>query len=270
MSTELANTMSTRLETILDRLACPACRAALGTDGAQLKCTRCREAYPIDAGIPLLAGTGTAGAWQPQAATETSVPYQQGFLSIEGARHYRQVYEGKWSKRMTTRREIRVLTRIMAGLGRTSVLLDLPCGNGRVSAPLAASADLLVEADLGRGQVVLGRQLADWSTPTIWMTASAFQIPFGDGAVEGTVCNRLIHHLPSSEERAQLGWGQTASRCPVGRRYRADGAPLRCPCRRQSASLSDRLRSALCGAAQDAGMIGSNGTSLDFPAAIFH
>jgi SAM-dependent methyltransferase len=192
------------LPSLIPLLACPACRAELTLDGEQMICQGCRQPYEVLQGIPLFAGAGSASAWKPQADGETSEAYQQGFMAIEGARRYRRLYEGRLSKRLTTRRELSVLARILTRLGRTSVLLDLPSGNGRVSEPLAASTDLLIEADMGRGQVVLGRQLAEWTTPTTWMTASAFQIPLRDGAVEGVVCNRLIHHLPSVEERERL------------------------------------------------------------------
>jgi PHD/YefM family antitoxin component YafN of YafNO toxin-antitoxin module len=36
------------------------------------------------------------------------------------------------------------------------------------------------------------------------MTASAFQIPLRDSSVDGTVCVRLNHHLPTEAERQQL------------------------------------------------------------------
>lgn len=189
---------------ILDRLACPACRGAIANAPPALACTACGRTYPVEQGIPLFAGSGDSATWQPQEATETSVPYQQGFMDLEGARRYRRLYEGKLSKRLTTQRELRMLARILGQLGRAAELLDLPSGNGRVSGPLAAATDLLIEADVGFGQVLLGRQLADWTTPTAWMTASAFQIPLRNGAVEGVVCNRLVHHLPAPEERERL------------------------------------------------------------------
>jgi hypothetical protein len=36
------------------------------------------------------------------------------------------------------------------------------------------------------------------------MTASAFHIPLRDNAVDGTVCVRLAHHLPTAVERERL------------------------------------------------------------------
>ena len=36
------------------------------------------------------------------------------------------------------------------------------------------------------------------------MTASAFHIPLRDGAVDGTICIRLAHHLPTPAEQDRL------------------------------------------------------------------
>ena len=41
-------------------------------------------------------------------------------------------------------------------------------------------------------------------TQQIWMTASGFEIPLQDAAVDGTVCVRLNHHLPAAVERERL------------------------------------------------------------------
>lgn len=39
---------------VLDQLACPACRGALQLDGARLVCVACGRGYPIVDGIPAL------------------------------------------------------------------------------------------------------------------------------------------------------------------------------------------------------------------------
>jgi ubiquinone/menaquinone biosynthesis C-methylase UbiE len=64
--------------------------------------------------------------------------------------------------------------------------------------------ELLIEADIGVGQVLYGKRHSKLDTPQIWMTASAFHIPFRDNSVDGTVCCRLCHHLPSAIERERL------------------------------------------------------------------
>jgi hypothetical protein len=73
-----------------------------------------------------------------------------------------------------------------------------------LSKPLAETTDLLVEADIALGQVLYGAGRRDWTTPEVRMTASAFHVPFRDRAVDGVVCIRLCHHLPTPAERTRL------------------------------------------------------------------
>ena len=49
-------------ETVLDRLACPACLGNLRLEEARLVCVACSCAYPVVDGIPILiAGRATSG-----------------------------------------------------------------------------------------------------------------------------------------------------------------------------------------------------------------
>jgi ubiquinone/menaquinone biosynthesis C-methylase UbiE len=192
------------LLSVLDLLACPTCRGALRAGPYGLNCAACGQVFPLHDGIPLLGTVGAGETWGRTVSGETSVPYQKLFLSENGAQRYRDRYMRCFAKRFTTRRELRLLRRLLASQGRCRVLLDLPSGNGRVSEPLAGQADLVIEADIGLGQVELGRQLSRVTTPQIWMTASAFNIPLRDGSVDGAVCNRLLHHLPTTEERERV------------------------------------------------------------------
>ncbi|MGE5296714.1 MAG: class I SAM-dependent methyltransferase, partial [Solirubrobacterales bacterium] len=115
---------------------------------------------------------------------------------------YRQRYEKRWFKRLTTRREVRRVEHLLASEPRCRRLLDLPCGGGRVSAPFAAATDLLLQADLSLSQVLMARRILGSRGGILWFTASAFTIPLKDGAVDGAVCNRLTHHLsPVEQER---------------------------------------------------------------------
>ena len=79
-----------------------------------------------------------------------------------------------------------------------------PAGADALSLPLARHTDLLLEADIGLGQVRYAREHGRVPTQQIWMTASGFEIPLRDAAVDGTVCVRLNHHLPAAAERDRL------------------------------------------------------------------
>jgi ubiquinone/menaquinone biosynthesis C-methylase UbiE len=105
---------------------------------------------------------------------------------------------------MSTQRERRILRSLLASQGHCKIILDLPCGGGRLSDQLATATDLLIEADIAIGQILYGRDTTSLNVPRLWMTASAFHIPFCDNAVDATVCIRLNHHLPSPVERERL------------------------------------------------------------------
>lgn len=191
---------------VRDRLICPMCGGAFGPPaGGRLICTRAGHDFPVHDGIPLLAvldsmPEGAAGRSDPQPAEE----YQRQYEDLEAAAEYNQAYENKFLKRSSTRREYQLLERLLSSQPRSRVLLELPCGGGRITPALAPHADLLVEADIGLGQVLYGRKTSRLTTPQAWMTASAHRIPFADASIDAIVCIRLCHHLPEAAQREQL------------------------------------------------------------------
>jgi SAM-dependent methyltransferase len=137
-------------------------------------------------------------------ADRTSKAYQQNYQKDQRAATYNAKYRDRWTKRISTWREFGLLDRLLRNQGRCNVLLDLPCGGGRLSPPMARYTDLLIEADVALGQVRYIREHGRVSTRQVWMIASGFQIPLRDASVDGTVCVRLTHHLPTEAEREQL------------------------------------------------------------------
>jgi SAM-dependent methyltransferase len=192
------------LDAIASLLACPACRGELRIGTDEISCTGCGASYGFHDGIPLFARKGSAETWGADRGAETSESYQENYEARASAERYNRKYEEQFWKRMSTRRELGLLRRLLASQGRCERLLDIPSGGGRLSGPLAPSTDLLIEADIALGQVLHARETSALEVPRIWMTASAFHIPFRDGALDGTVCIRLCHHLPSPEERDRL------------------------------------------------------------------
>lgn len=189
------------MDAIADVLACPRCRGSLGIGAEALRCTACGSRYALHEGIPLLAIPGTSETWGEPQATEQSSAYQAEYQRIENAATYNLAYRDKFLKRSSTRREYALIARHISRVGRSRVVLDLPCGGGRLTPAFADSADLVIEADIALGQLLYGRQQSSVATPRAWMTASAFHIPLRDRAVDGTISVRLSHHLPTETER---------------------------------------------------------------------
>lgn len=192
------------IDSILPVMACPECRGELARRETALVCQGCGKEYEIRDGIPLLAQVGSSEQWGVTPGQQTSVGYQQQFQKSDIGERYRRRYQKRWHKRRVTDREIMRLKQLLASQGRCDRLLDLPCGGGRVSAPPAEATSHLIQADIGLSQVLMARRIMGSEGNVTWMTASAFAIPFKDGAVDGVLCNRLTHHLPSGAEQERL------------------------------------------------------------------
>jgi SAM-dependent methyltransferase/uncharacterized protein YbaR (Trm112 family) len=218
------------LSRLLDSMWCPVCAGALVRDPDALACGECGARFPIRRGIPLLAVRGTTETWErsdpgplpdpshdlpearPQPAsgvlTDAGAPssddYQTWYQDLEEARKYNEEYRNRSTKRWSTKREYVLLRELLGSQPRSEILLDLPSGGGRLSPQLSTHTDLLVEADIGFGQLLYGREQHTGSDDRVWMTASAFHIPFRDRSVDGVVCCRLCHHLPTAAERERL------------------------------------------------------------------
>jgi SAM-dependent methyltransferase len=186
-------------------LMCPECSGGLEVDPDRIHCVGCGREYPVRNGVPLLARRGVSDTWSgSDDGDESSSAYQQEYQAVEAAAEYNVAYEQKFFKRMSTTREYALLRRLLGTQDHCEILLDLPCGGGRLSPQIAPFADLIVEADIAEGQVFYGKRNSSLKGRQIWMTASAFHIPFRDGSFDGTVCCRLCHHLPTASERERL------------------------------------------------------------------
>jgi len=193
------------LEPIAELLCCPTCTGSLSFDHNRMRCKDCDSAFPIHEGVPMLAREGTVESWEAKAEPgDDSSEYQRAYQEIAEAESYNRAYQEEMLKRWSTSREFRLLEDLLASQGQSSLLLDIPCGGGRLSPRIGAYTDLLIEADIAVGQVLYGQRHSKLDTPQLWMTASAFHIPFRDNAVDGSVCCRLCHHLPTPAERERL------------------------------------------------------------------
>ena len=186
-------------------LMCPACRGELHLEEHGLSCTDCQAIYQIRDGVPLLAIKGSASTWGSQEiSVETSESYQEQYFRLAEAKEYNLEYKQRFLKRLSTKREFRLLQRLLSSQGIVDTILDLPCGGGRLSPQIAPYTKLLIEADIAEGQVMYGRDSMRLPTQQVWMTASAFHIPFKNESIDGIVCCRLNHHLPTAAERERL------------------------------------------------------------------
>lgn len=189
---------------ILELLACPWCHSAVAWATSGLRCSGCPAEFPVREGILDLARRGTAETWGAVDSEASSQRYQEAYAALDRARHYNRDYEVRPLKRMSTMRERRLISRLLGTRGRVGTLLELPCGGGRLSPSFAPWTGLLIQADTGWGQLLHANQRPPLPTPRVLLAASGFHVPFRDASVDGVVCVRLSHHLPTVEERHRL------------------------------------------------------------------
>lgn len=185
-------------------MRCPRCAGDFELAEDRMHCRGCGVDYPVRDGVPLLAVHGTAETWSGASAAETSAAYQREYERIEAAQRYNDAYRRRPTKRWSTKREFHLLDELLRTQPRSERLLDIPSGGGRLSPTLAAHTDVLVEADIALGQLLYARSHYEGRADRVWMTASAFHLPFRDGAFDGVVSCRLCHHLPTADERSRL------------------------------------------------------------------
>jgi len=203
------------LQPIQNVLVCPACRCGLQIKQDAITCTNCKRVYPIHEGIPHFAGYQNDEAGLKEALEISKKNYEHRYDDYKKARNYNLKYDRQLLKRLSTRREYKILKRLLGQQQHCATMLEIPCGGGRISPRLENATDMLIEADIGLGQILYGMTREKIKIPQIWMTASAFHIPLQDNSVDAAVCIRLSHHLPAYSQREEL----LAELLRVARRY---------------------------------------------------
>lgn len=135
--------------------------------------------------------------WSEPQAHEQSTSYQGVYQRADRASAYNLSYQKHLLKRQSRQRDFKLIKERIARVGRCKLILDLPCSGSCLTPAFSDSAALVIEADTAHGQLLFSRAESSVATPRIWMTASAFHIPLRDASVDGTICVRLSHHLPT-------------------------------------------------------------------------
>jgi ubiquinone/menaquinone biosynthesis C-methylase UbiE len=192
------------LQPIQNIIVCPACRGELHIEQDGITCIDCKRVYPTHANIPQFAIYKKDEAALKAVAEISNDNYEQRYEDFEKAKNYNLKYDRKPLKRLSTMREYQILQRLLGRQQHCATMLEIPCGGGRISPQLVNATDMLIQADVGLGQILYGMTRKKLRIPQIWMTASAFHIPLRDNSVDAVVCIRLSHHLPTYIQRKDL------------------------------------------------------------------
>lgn len=183
----------------LEVLRCPQCHGAFSSTSSSLKCDGCATTVDVVDGIVQFFADPESRSVSLDQSDE-SVRYREVFRKAETVSGYRRSFDRRRRKRSRTRREAAILSDLLERAGRSEMILNVPCGWGRLSAPVREQARYLVEADTSAEQVMAAKAQVDRGNDILWMTASGFELPFRDKALDGVVCARLTHHLKRSEQ----------------------------------------------------------------------
>lgn len=185
------------IEQLLGYMRCPKCFAtALRSQEEGVLCSDCGSAYPYRQGILDM---------MPDEAAEVITPFQR----IMQTPLVVAVYESFWRRAgyfiASSRSFDRELDSILSlqRSGNAGRLLDLACGTGVFTRPLARNTEaLVVGLDLSWPMLQRARRLADREglKNIFLIRGTAFRIPFIAGAFPGINCCGALHLFDQPEK----------------------------------------------------------------------
>lgn len=125
----------------------------------------------------------------------------ENYESTRGAEAYRADYQNKLHRKVSDRLERRIFGKLLPEVGPCEIILDLPCGAGRLHGLLKAHAPRVIEADFSGSMLRLNRELHPQWEEDRYLRCSALDIPLGDDSVDLVVSVRLSHHINTPKGR---------------------------------------------------------------------
>lgn len=118
-------------------------------------------------------------------------------------------YPSTYGKTFRERREVAAIRTALRNVRRNGAVLDLPCGNGRLTPLLAEAGFQITAADASPHMVTLAeRHWAKISKKPIFRANQAtflvrevMDTGFPDDHFDAVICNRLFHHFNEPETR---------------------------------------------------------------------
>ncbi|MGU9806672.1 class I SAM-dependent methyltransferase [Pseudomonas rhizophila] len=123
------------------------------------------------------------------------------------AHQYLHKHQAGLSRRLSHRRDEQLARMALALAGDPGLVLDLPCGAGRLWSVLAEKPNrVIIGADNSEAMLktALNAQPADVVKRVQPLHASAFDIALPDNAVDSIFCMRLLHHIGEPAHRLAI------------------------------------------------------------------
>jgi SAM-dependent methyltransferase len=178
------------LETILPYLRCPGCGATdLRRHSTGIACPPCGKSYPLHEGILDLSNA---------RSSEVITPFQR----IMQTPLVVSIYERFWRRlgyliasSRSFERELQTVLKLQRG-GETDRVLDLACGTGVFTRPLARQTrGVVVGLDLSKPMLLQARRLLDRDGVhnVVLIRGTAYQLPFIASAFSCVNCCGALH-----------------------------------------------------------------------------
>jgi ubiquinone/menaquinone biosynthesis C-methylase UbiE len=132
---------------------------------------------------------------------------KEQYCNTRAADRYGGFFKGSPRLLRKDRREKRCIARALAQIPPGALVLDLPCGAGRMYPLLKELGLNVVSADSSEFMVNHARQEIEELPPSHnqqqdrFQVADIFQTGFANNQFDAVVCNRLFHHFPDPQIR---------------------------------------------------------------------
>ena len=101
-------------------------------------------------------------------------------------------------------REDAIIIRWLKELPRSAMVLDCPCGTGRLLPVFTKLGLRYVGADFSRSMIQEAQKAVGEAAMLGFVNADAEQLPFGNDVVDSVVLWRFFHHLPNARTREAI------------------------------------------------------------------
>jgi ubiquinone/menaquinone biosynthesis C-methylase UbiE len=127
---------------------------------------------------------------------------QQGWQRPEAAAAYRRSRDP--SRFHRHHREEAILGNWMQRLSQHAIILDVPCGTGRMVPTVTGRNFRYVGGDISLAMIAEAREATDSGLALGFVNANAEQLPFADNAADCVIVWRLLHHVRESPVRVAI------------------------------------------------------------------
>ncbi len=188
------------LSKIIPYMRCPKCESAgLNQNSSGLHCSGCNTLYPMRMGILNMMGDDH---------TEVITPFQRLMQSPPIVAIYEKIWRRIGYYLASSRSFGKEMQTVMRHADNKSLdrTLDLACGPGVFTRPLAElKGGLVIGLDLSWPMLLHARRLVkrDGTDNILFIRATAFRLPFVDGAFQYVNCCGALHLFDRPEAALQ-------------------------------------------------------------------